>query len=467
MNDPSNPIKAIDDAKPTSKHYKWSTLAALADFLDAGSIVAGAASVAIWTSYFHLSSLLLGIIASLSPNAFAAGIGALIAGPLGDKYGRKAIYTYDLIVYAIGALIIATSVNYLMLVIGYIMVGLAVGVDVPTSWSLIAEIAPKRNRARLMSFTNLFWYIGPIIILLLGIGTSPLGVDSFRVLFGFITAVAIITWFLRRGIVESPRWGLVKGKDEVVNHVLKELGQNPEETQSGSKTLNEPKKEAKWSDMFKYWKGLAFMIPLYIFWGIPAGTFGFFLPFLVEDLGATKNPLLGDEVQIAWFITAIVGIIAIYMPLADKISRKTLYVISALICAIGFALPIGLPFKILWVALLNVFLFGFGQGVGLWPLNRVWSVELFPTEIRNTAQGFVWAWMRIALGVWSIFVPTIISIIGYSAIAAVATSFFIMSIILVLFLGPNSQGKSLEEITKEYYGGKESVPKELENKEKQ
>ncbi|WP_338602553.1 MFS transporter [Sulfolobus tengchongensis] len=453
MSNPSDPLKAIDESKLTSKHYRWTILSALADFLDAGSIVAGGASVSIWTSYFSLSSLLLGLIASLSPNAFAAGIGALIAGPLGDKYGRKAIYMYDLIFYAIGALIVAASVNYFMLLIGYIIIGLAVGVDVPTSWSLIAELAPRRNRGRLMAFTNLFWYIGPIIILLLGIGTTPLGVNSFRVLFGFLTVIAIVTWVLRRGIIESPRWGLAKGKEEVVKQALAELGQDVNIAEA-----SKPQSKAKWSDIFKYWKGLAFMIPIYIFWGIPAGTFGFFLPFLIEDLGS-KSPIVGDAVQIAWFITAIIGVVGVYMQLSDKVNRKILYAIGSLICAIGFALPIGLPFKILWVALFNVFLFGFGHGMGLWPQTRVWSVELFPTEIRNTAQGFVWAWMRIALGVWSIFVPSIISAIGYSAIAAVATSFFIMNIILGLLVGPNSQGKSLEEVIRDFYGGKVPVSK--------
>ncbi|WP_253823013.1 MFS transporter [Acidianus sp. RZ1] len=439
----SDPIKAFDDAQVSGRHYKWATLTAMGDFLDAGSIVAGAASVTYWVTYFKLSSLFLGVIAALSPNAFAAWLGALIAGPLGDKYGRKAIYTYDLIAYAIGALIITISLNPFTLIAGYIIMGLAVGIDVPTSWALIAEISPKRGRGRLMSFTNLFWYIGPIVVLLAAIGSSPLGVNTFRVLFGILTASAIITWLLRRGIIESPRWAYIKGKKQVVQDALNKLG-------SGAQAEEGEKIEFSWTKLFKYWKGLALMIPLYIFWGVPAGTFGFFLPYIAHDAGI-KSAALDDLIDIAWFATAIIAIIVVYMTLGDKIDRNLTYAISAAICALGFAIPIFLPITILGVAMANVVLFGFGQGVGLWPINRLWSVELFPTEIRNTAQGFVWAWMRFAIGLWSIFVPSIIAIIGYSAIAAVATAFFVVSIILAILFGPKSQGKSLEEVIRDFY----------------
>ena len=90
----------------------------------------------------------------------------------------------------------------------------------------------------------------------------------------------------------------------------------------------------------------------------------------------------------------------------------------------------------------------------LWPQIRVWSIELFPTEVRNSAQGFAWSWMRFALGVWSLVVPTIISIIGYKAVAAVATAFFILNVIIGYLYGPKSQGKSLEEVLRDFYGGK-------------
>jgi len=198
-----------------------------------------------------------------------------------------------------------------------------------------------------------------------------------------------------------------------------------------------------------------YRLPIYIFWGVPAGTFGFFLPYFFKDIGFTTTTMAYVG-QILWFITAIIGVVAVYMPFSDRLNRNVMYAISSAICGLAFALPIFLPFSILWVALFNVIGFGFGHGMWLWPQTRVWSTELFPTRVRNSAQGFAWSWMRFALGVWSLFVPTIIAIIGYRAIAAVATTFFILNIILGYLFGPRSQGKSLEEVLKEFYGG--SVP---------
>ena len=440
-------IERFDESRVKGAHIRWTVLAAMGDYIDAGSIVAGAASLTFWVNFFHLSTLISGVVAALSPNAFAAALGALLAGPLGDRFGRKAIYMYDLIAYTVGALIVALAVNTPMLILGYIITGIAVGVDVPTSWSLIAEYAPRRARGRLMSFTSLFWYIGPIVILLIAIGTSPLGVNSFRILFGSLAAVAIITWVLRRGIIESPRWAAVAGRAELVDEALRQLGESGVGVSQPT-----PQVKAKWTEVFtKYWKGLAFIIPIYIMWGIPAGTFGFFLPFFTEGI-AGRSVVVGDLMQILWFVTAIIGVVAVAMQLSDRVNRRLLYAISSLVCAAGFAIPIGLPFKVLLFAALNVFLFGFGHGIGLWPITRMWSVELFPTELRNRAQGFVWAMMRTSLGIWSLYVPTIIATIGYSAIAAVATSFFLANAVIGGLLGPKSQGKSLEEIQREFYG---------------
>jgi len=125
-----------DDSHVTGQQWKWTVLAS---YIDAGSIVALAAGLALWSEYLGMDSTTVGLLAALGPNAFGAAIGALIGGRLGDLLGRKRIYQYDLLVYAFGTLLMVFSVNLPMLLIGTFIVGVAVGADVPTSLALIGE----------------------------------------------------------------------------------------------------------------------------------------------------------------------------------------------------------------------------------------------------------------------------------------------------------------------------------------
>ena len=76
----------------------------LNNYLDAGAIVAGASGVTLWQNYLGLSEMHLGWLNALSANALGAAIGAIIGGFLADKFGRKFIFTYNLLVYMTGVL---------------------------------------------------------------------------------------------------------------------------------------------------------------------------------------------------------------------------------------------------------------------------------------------------------------------------------------------------------------------------
>ena len=351
-----------------------------------------------------------------------------------------------------GNIIIAISTSTYEMIFAYLMLSVAIGIDVPTSWSLITEFSPKGKRGALTGFTNIFWYIGPIVIILIAIGTLGFGTASFRIIFGSLAAVAIITWFFRRGVIESPRWALQNKKSDVVEKDLQELGQS--EKTSETHSLNAIK--YKWTDMFKYWKGLLLVIPLYILWGIPASTYGSFLPYFIKTYSKTTvfSSYIGT---VLWFIFAIVALLVVYVPLVDKINRKVLYLISSAIMVVSFALLIIFPFTAINIVLLSVILFGFGQGVGVWPLARLWSTELFPTRIRNTAQGFVWSWNRLIVGIWTIFVAFIVADIGLKGLALIFTVFFMITMVIGGIFGPDSHGKSLEKTVTDYYGSDESA----------
>ncbi|MGN1274224.1 MAG: hypothetical protein ACI4UF_06485, partial [Thermoguttaceae bacterium] len=95
----------MTETKPVSP-WKQTIIASMTSYIDAGSIVAGAAGLALWEKYLQLESWQTGLLTMCSSNAIGAAIGALIGGVLCDKFGRKFVYTYDLLVYMFGMLFI-------------------------------------------------------------------------------------------------------------------------------------------------------------------------------------------------------------------------------------------------------------------------------------------------------------------------------------------------------------------------
>ena len=135
--------------RPMGEREQWrrTLLAAMANYIDAGSIVAGAVSLPIWAVYFGFGDSFVSFLGAFSSNAIAAGIGALIGGRICDLLGRKKIYQWDLLLYAFGTLWIVFAFQEWMLLVGFFIVGLTVGADVPASWTLITETAPNESAA--------------------------------------------------------------------------------------------------------------------------------------------------------------------------------------------------------------------------------------------------------------------------------------------------------------------------------
>ena len=161
--------------KITKEQWKWSILAGMASYLDAGSIVALGAGLSLFQENLLLTNADVGMLAAIGPNAFGCAIGAIIGGWLGDKLGRKRIYKWDLLVYAAGVLCVAAAVNPMMLFMGVFVVGLAVGADVPTSLALVGEFAPPSARGKLIGFTGVAWSLGPVVVLVLALILAPFG----------------------------------------------------------------------------------------------------------------------------------------------------------------------------------------------------------------------------------------------------------------------------------------------------
>src|SRR5215203_2282208 len=274
-----------DDSHVTGQQWRWTVLAGMASYLDAGSNLALAAGLALWQAYLGMSSSTVGLLAALGPNAFGAAIGALIGGRLGDLFGRKRIYQYDLLVYALGTLLIVFSVNLPMLLIGTFIVGVAVGADVPTSLALIGEFSPSKARGKLMGLSQVAWSLDPIVVYVLAFALSSYGVLGNRIVFAHLFVIAIVTWALRRGMVECALWTAASGAGEV------ERTSAPEEQPEEAGEPADPLAASRLRSLFSgpTLSAILFTLTVYLFWNLAAGTLGVFFPYVLKTLGAQSQ----------------------------------------------------------------------------------------------------------------------------------------------------------------------------------
>ena len=93
----------------------------------------------------------------------------------------------------------------------------------PASWTLITETAPAKARGRVAGLAQVLWYVGALAPLALGIALLGLGDLMPRLLFAQLFVVAIVTWALRQGMVESPLWAQAQKRGDAAAGALREL----------------------------------------------------------------------------------------------------------------------------------------------------------------------------------------------------------------------------------------------------
>jgi inositol transporter-like SP family MFS transporter len=404
-------------------HDQWrkTLLAAMANYIDAGSIVAGAVALPIWAKHFAFGSSFVSFLGAFSSNAIAAGLGALLGGRICDLLGRKKIYQWDLLMYAFGTLWIIFAVDAWMLLVGFFIVGLTVGADVPASWTLITETSPKERRGRFAGLAQVLWYIGAIAPLLLGIALLDLDMLATRIIFAHLLVVALITWGMRQGMAESSLWRDAQDQDRAEG--------------SGGQAIRELLGR-------RHVGALGFLIVMYGVWNLVAGTYGLFFPYILGAVGSTTDRA-NLALQAIWFVSTALAVACVYMPLIDRVDRRKLLIWSSLLQLTAF-----LPFIFFDVtfltALINVVLFGAGAGIGQQSLFQLWSGELFPTLLRSTAQGFMFGVVRVALGGWILLLP-VVEDLGFKTLAAILFAMLAISGLVGVLFAPDTAGRDLRE----------------------
>jgi putative MFS transporter len=389
-------------------------------------------------------------------------VGVVAFGQTADRFGRKAVFTWSLMWYVAATAIMAFQRTGQWINVWRFIAGVGFGVQLVTVDTYIAEIAPPALRGRAFCVNQCICFsIVPVVALLswLLLKEAPLGLDGWRwvVLAGSLGAVAV--WGLRAGIPESPRWLAARGRLEEAQRIVEalerrvaaELGDAAvrvgaadrlDASESIAPVLADSDRRARLKDIFApRYRGRTLMLSIFNAAQV-IGFYGFnsWLPTLLTARGITLTRGLeyAFVIAIAQPVGPLVGTL-----FADKVERKT-QIVAGLGCmgaamaafAIATSPAVLISLGIVFTLAANVMSYAY----------HGYQAELFPTQIRSRAVGFVYSWSRLAAAFAGLMVGYLLADGGVPAVALFIGIAMAVGIAAIAVFGPSTRGVALEQL---------------------
>lgn len=144
-----------------SFHYKMLVINGFAWAFDAFDVGLVTFVVTALTAAWNLSSAQVGSI--LSIGLVGMLVGALLSGPVADRWGRKAVFQITMLIYAVFSLLCAVAPNFTSLLVFRFLVGVGLGGETPVVTSLLGEFIPAAHRGKVQGLINTFWAVGWVL----------------------------------------------------------------------------------------------------------------------------------------------------------------------------------------------------------------------------------------------------------------------------------------------------------------
>ncbi|HEV2624873.1 MAG TPA: MFS transporter [Xanthobacteraceae bacterium] len=433
---------ALDDAKISSLHRRVIALIAAGYFFDVIDFtILGSLIPYIIKSGFTTPGE-AAIIGSAA--IFGMCIGTAGQGEFSDRFGRRFIYQFNLLLFGTFTILGAFAPSVTVLAICRFIAGLGLGAEQPLAFAYAGEYSPKRIRGRILAIVHfiggaMVWPIGTALVLLFGSQFDSAD-NVWRGVWIVIGVGALIVWVFRFTLPESPRYLATHGKGEQALNVLERLGiarpKEPLATDAASNTRSDP-----FALVFRMFpkRVIAGMICFTAFFGIAVGL-GAWLPNIMNAKGFT----ITKSLQYTLVMNFAVPTASIFMMYAlDKFGRKITSIcafIGAGVMAIVFG-SAGTPTELMVAGFIMVF---FVQVAG--NSMQIFASEVFPTNAR--ASGFGWA-SGVGRLATAFILPTILWIQngwGLTTVFACLATLLFIAAVSVTQLGPEARQKGLDEL---------------------
>ncbi|WMT43524.1 MFS transporter [Paenibacillus sp. D2_2] len=382
------------------------------DAMDVGIISFIAAALAVdW----GLSPQQTGLFTSI--NSIGMVFGAALAGLMADKFGRKAVLLWTLVIFAVASGLSAAATGFAILCVLRFIAGVGLGGELPVASTLVSESVPAKDRGRAVVLLESFWAIGWILSALIAYFVIPS--YGWRTAFVIGAVPVVYALYLRRSIEDPPRF----------------IAQSDAGRQKFS--IGE-KLQSVWSAPHR-----RSTIMLWILWfTVVFSYYGMFLwlpsVMVLKGFSLVKSfeyVLIMTLAQLPGYFTAAYFI--------EKFGRKfvlVLYLVLTAASAAWFGSATTEGMLIASGICLSFF------NLGAWGGMYAYTPELYPTKVRSTGVGFAASFGRVG----GVIAPFLVGwlVAREVAISSIFWLFFVtvlIGAIAVLWLGTETKGKELED----------------------
>lgn len=437
-------IRELEQTKVGRKHYRLLTLTGIGWLFDAMDILILSYVIAAIIAEGFVGRVDAGLIAS--SNNLGLFFGALLSGLIADFWGRKKAFQITLLIYSIFSLLSAFSWDAISMDIMRFFTGFGLGGELPVVSSLLTEFIPSKQRGRFVVLLESFWAYGGLVAAVIAYLVIPTW--GWRVALALGAVPALYVWFLRRGLPESPRYLIEKGRYDEASKIISSFSGSSFSLFNSARERIEDRSIIE--NLKKIWsKGYRRRtLMLWLLWfGIAFGYYGAFiwLPGALKSRGFT----LATSIYFSVIITAaqIPGyFLAAY--LIERIGRKAVlssFLSLSAVFATLFAFSTDQSLIILWGSFMSFF------NLGAWGAVYAYTPENYPTHIRGTGSGASAAFGRVG----GIVAPYIIALAlglsnGFSVAYSINATMFLLAAVSVAVLGKETAGKTLEQASEEF-----------------
>jgi MFS transporter, SP family, arabinose:H+ symporter len=387
--------------------------------------------------------------------------GAMCAGFLSDRFGRRKVLFLCAFLYAISGLLSAIPATFHQFLAARFISGLGIGASSMICPVYIAEIAPKERRGQLGSLFQLGIVIGIFLTLFINAQIQGFGdpvwnaAQGWRWMLGAEVAPAMLLFGLLFFVPESPRWLIQAGRETEARSILQGVGgadHAREEIAAVRSVLHE--EEGRFVELFhaRFRRPLIIAVLLMMFSqfsGINAIMYYSTKIFVAAGVGVkdsfTASALVGAVNLLLTFVAIL---------LVDKAGRRLLLLIGLAIQVVALGM-VGLMFHQniggLWLmTFIILFIAAFAMALG--PISWIVCSEIFPTKVRGRAMSVA------TFTIWSscYLVAQTFPMLNDNPAIGPATTFWIyafcslMGLIFVFAMLPETKGRSLEEIERSW-----------------